>query len=234
MNHFKKSKQNQSKIVKFDKEKVGMKVEIWSDVMCPFCYIGKRRFEKAVNELNLDNIEIEYKSFLLNADLKTDPNLSAQQQLADSKGMSLEEVGKMFNQVTDMAKGEGLNFDFDKSIVANSINAHRILQLAKKEGKQAEVKEMLLKAHFEEGKNIDDAPTLQALAEMAGISKEKCQDVLNSDAFSEDVRADIQRAREIGVKGVPFFVLGGKYAISGAQSAEVFKGALEQSLAEGL
>ncbi|WP_107039484.1 DsbA family oxidoreductase [Brumimicrobium mesophilum] len=211
-----------------------MKIEVWSDVMCPFCYIGKRRLEKAIDELKLEDIEIEYKSFLLNAELKTDPNLSAKQELANSKGMSIEEVGQMFSQVTDMAKGEGLNFDFDKSIVANSINAHRILHLAKQEGKQAEVKELLLKAHFEDGKNIDDSPTLQALAEMAGISKDKCQDVLNSEAFSQDVKADIQKARDIGVKGVPFFVLGGKYAISGAQSTEVFKGALEQSLAEGL
>ncbi|RYM35461.1 DsbA family oxidoreductase [Brumimicrobium glaciale] len=209
-----------------------MKVEIWSDVMCPFCYIGKRRFEKAVKALNLDNIEIEYKSFLLDASLKTDPNISSKQHLANAKGMSLEEVEKMYEQVTDMAKGEGLNFDFDKSIVANSINAHRILHLAKQEGKQAEVKELLLKAHFEEGKNIDDSPTLQALAEMAGISKDKCNAVLNSDAFSEDIKADIQRAKDIGVQGVPFFVLNGKYAISGAQGVEVFKGALEKAGAE--
>lgn len=206
-----------------------MKLEIWSDVMCPFCYIGKRRLEKAIKALNRDDVEIEYKSFLLNADLKTDPSLSAKQQLADSKGMSLEEVGNMFQQVTEMAKTEGLNFDFDKSIVANSINAHRILHLAKQEGKQSEVKELLLKAHFEEGKNIDDAPTLQALAEMAGISTEKCIEVLTSNAFSDDIRNDIQRAREIGVQGVPFFVKDGKYAISGAQPVEVFMEFLEKA-----
>lgn len=209
-----------------------MKVEIWSDVMCPFCYIGKRRFEKAVKALKLDNIEIEYKSFLLDASLKTDPSKSAQQHLADAKGMSVEEANKMYQQMADMAKEEGLNFDFDKSIIANSVNAHRILHLAKKEGKQAEIKELLLKAHFEEGKNIDDAPTLQAMAEMVGISKDKSADVLNSDAFSEDVREDIQRAKDIGVQGVPFFVVDGKYAISGAQSVEVFKGALEKAMAE--
>ncbi|PWH85271.1 DsbA family oxidoreductase [Brumimicrobium oceani] len=206
-----------------------MKLEIWSDVMCPFCYIGKRRLEKAIAALKLEDIEIEYKSFLLNADLKTDPSLNAQQHLADSKGMSLEQVNQMFGQVTAMAKGEGLNFDFDKSIVANSINAHRILHLAKKEGKQAEVKELLLKAHFEEGKNIDDAPTLQELAEKVGISKDKCMDVLQSDAFSDDLRADIQKARSIGVQGVPFFVKDGKYAISGAQSVEVFMEFLEKA-----
>jgi predicted DsbA family dithiol-disulfide isomerase len=209
-----------------------MKVEIWSDVMCPFCYIGKRRFEKAVKALSLDNITIEYKSFLLDATLKTDSNISAQEHLAKAKGISLEEVNKMYQQVTEMAKGEGLNFDFDKSIVANSFNAHRILHLAKQEGKQEEVKELLLKTHFEEGKNIDDAPTLEALAEMAGISKDKCTDVLNSDAFSDAVNEDIKMAREIGVKGVPFFVLEDKYAISGAQSVEVFKEALEKAGAE--
>lgn len=205
-----------------------MKVEIWSDVMCPFCYIGKRRFEKAVKALNLDIVEVEYKSFLLDASLKTDPSISAQEHLAKAKGMSLEEVGKMYQHVTGMAKEEGLNFDFDKSIVANSTNAHRILHLAKQEGKQAELKELLLKAHFEEGKNIDDAPTLQALAELAGISKDKCSEVLNGDAFSDAVNEDIKMAREIGVQGVPFFVLDGKHAISGAQSVEVFMETLEK------
>ena len=209
-----------------------MKVEIWSDVMCPFCYIGKRRFEKAVKALNLDNIEIEYKSFLLDASIKTDTSISTQQHLAQAKGLSMEEVEKMHKQVTEMAKGEDLNFDFDKSIVANSINAHRILHLAKQEGKQDEVKELLLKAHFEEGKNIDDTSTLKSLTEMAGISKDKCNDVLNSDAFSENVKADIQKAKDIGVQGVPFFVLEGKYAISGAQSVEVFVGALEKAGAQ--
>lgn len=206
-----------------------MKIEIWSDIRCPFCYIGKRRFEKAVKELNRNDIEIEYKSFLLDASLVTNPELSAKQHLADSKGISIEEVEKMHDQVINMAKSEGLNFDFDNSIVANSLNAHRILHLAKQEGKQAEIKELLLKAHFEEGKNIDDAPTLQALAKRVGISREKTLEVLKNNAFSDDIRNDIQRARDIGVQGVPFFVKDGKYAVSGAQSVEVFMGFLERA-----
>ncbi|RFC54206.1 DsbA family oxidoreductase [Brumimicrobium aurantiacum] len=209
-----------------------MKIEVWSDIRCPFCYIGKRRLEKAIEALGAENIDVEYKSFLLDPSIKTDETIDAKEHLAHSKGISDDEVTKMFGHVTEMASGEGLKFNFDSSIVANSINAHRLLHLAKQEGKQAEMKEILLKAHFEDGKNIDDAPTLKALAEMAGLSKDKSTEVIESDAFTEEVKNDIQQARDIGVQGVPFFVAEGKYAVSGAQSVDVFKGFLEKAQEE--
>ncbi|MCH6233150.1 DsbA family oxidoreductase [Cognataquiflexum rubidum] len=200
-----------------------MKIEIWSDIMCPFCYIGKRRLESALADFEYaDQIQIEWKSFLLNPDMVTDPSKSTLDYLSETKGWSKAQTLQVTQQVVEMAKGEGLTYHMDKTVVANAMNAHRLLQLAKTMGKGGEMKEWLLKAYFTEGANIDDKATLIRLANEVGLNEQRVGQCLDSDEFAEKVEQDIYESRQIGVRGVPFFVLDRKYGISGAQPKEAF------------
>lgn len=201
--------------------------------MCPFCYIGKKRFDDALAQFeHKDEVEIEWKSFMLSPDLKTDPTKNNNQFLAEHKGISLEEATGMNNYVTDMAAQAGLTYDFNKAIVANSFNAHRFSHFAKQYGKQNEAEEKLFAAYFTEGKNIDDAETLMAMAAELELDVTKLANVMGSGAYAKDVMADIDEAQELGIRGVPFFVLNRKYAISGAQETAVFLDTLQKAFAE--
>lgn len=205
-----------------------MKIEIWSDVMCPFCYIGKRKFEVALAQFeHKENVEIEWKSFLLSPEMQTDPNKNIHQFLAEHKGVSLEEATGMNDNVAHIAAQVGLQYNFDNTIPANSFNAHRFLHFAKKHGKQNEAEELLFKSYFTEGKNIDDAPTLLALANSLGLDADTLTAAMGKGEFTDDVIADIQEAQALGVRGVPFFVFDRKYAVSGAQEPAVFLETLE-------
>lgn len=210
-----------------------MKIEIWSDIMCPFCYIGKRRFEAALEKFShKDKVEVEWKSFLLSPDVETDPTKNMNQFLAEHKGVSVEEAKQMHAYVTDMAAKSGLQYNFDIAIPANSFNAHRFLHFAKHHGKQGEAEEKLFSAYFTEGKNIDDATTIMAIAAELGLDPSALALAMGSDAFVQDVIADVQEAQQIGVRGVPFFVFNRKYAISGAQESDAFLQTLEKSYEE--
>lgn len=201
--------------------------------MCPFCYIGKRRFEEALATFEGKNdVEIEWKSFLLSPELKTDPSKNIHQYLAEHKNISLEEAKGMNDYVTNMAAQVGLTYNFDKAIPANSFNAHRFLHFAKKHGKQNEAEERLFKAYFTEGKNIDDAQTLLLLAIELELDANKLADAMNNGEFTNDVIADINEAQQLGVRGVPFFVFNRKYAVSGAQESEAFTQTLEKAFEE--
>lgn len=209
-----------------------MTIEIWSDIVCPFCYLGKRKLEKALNGFeHRDSIKLVYKSFQLMPHIKTEPGLSINEFLAREKGMSLEQARQMNAYVTEQAAAMGLVFSLDHAIVANTFQAHRLLHYAKSEEKQAETKERLLKAYFSEGKNIDDRHTLVQLAKDIGLTNP--EKVLASDEFALDVREDVQESRRFGVKGVPFFIFDRKYAISGAQEVDVFTNTLEQTFRNG-
>lgn len=210
-----------------------MKVEIWSDVVCPFCYIGKRKFEAALAQFeNASEVELVWHSFLLDPDLKSDGNTNLYEYLAQRKGISVEQSKQMHQQVTDMAKEVGLDYHFEHAVVANSIDAHRLLQLAKQHGLGDAAKEQLFKAYFIDGKNIASHETLQFIGEGIGLEGATVADVLASNAYLAEVQADVAESQRIGVRGVPFFVFDRKYAISGAQPAEAFLGALQTSFAE--
>lgn len=210
-----------------------MQVEIWSDVMCPFCYIGKRRFEKALQQLpEQENIEVIWKSYQLAPDMQTDTSKNINQYLSEHKGISLEHAEQMNDQVTRMAAAEGLVYNFDKAIVANSMNAHRFSHFAKQYGKQNEAEELLFRAYFTEGKNTDDLNTLIDLGNEIGLDSDKLKTVLESEQYTDEVREDIYEAHQIGVRGVPFFVFNRKYAISGAQESGAFAQVLEKSFNE--
>lgn len=204
-----------------------MKIEIWSDVMCPFCYIGKRRIEQALGQTQLnDQVVIEWKSFQLNPQMKTDPSKNINQYLADIKGISLSQAEQMNARVTAMAKETGLEYHFEKAVVANSFDAHRFSHLAKKHGLQHTAEEQLFKAYFTDGKNTADHDTLIKLGNEIGLNADVLKNVLAGDDFGDDVRNDIREAEELGIRGVPFFVFDRKYAISGAQPLEVFTSTL--------
>lgn len=210
-----------------------MKIEIWSDVVCPFCYIGKRKMEKSLEKFPFkDKIEIEWKSFQLNPDQQTNPRISTIEHLAQSKGWSLAQTRQITSNVVEMAKEEGLVFDFDKAVVANTKNAHRLIHLAKESGKQDVMKERLLKAYFSEGKNVDDPNTLIDLGKEVGLDPEDIKQMLDEKLYEGAVDQDIYESRLIGVRGVPFFVLDRKFGISGAQPDEVFDQTLEKAWAE--
>ncbi|NUN68182.1 MAG: DsbA family oxidoreductase [Bacteroidetes bacterium] len=210
-----------------------MKVEIWSDVMCPFCYIGKRHFEAALQEFpGRGSVTVEWKSFQLNPGMVTDPSRNINQYLAEIKGISLEQAQAMNARVTEMAKDAGLTYDFDKAIVANSFDAHRLSHFAKRFGTQDEVEERLFRAYFTEGKNTADHDTLVQLAADAGLDADAVRTMLAGKDFAEDVERDIYEAQQVGARGVPFFVFDEKYAVSGAQPVRLFVQVLNK-VAEG-
>jgi hypothetical protein len=210
-----------------------MKVEIWSDVMCPFCYIGKRKFEKALAQFeHKDKVIVEWKSFQLNPNLVTDPTKNTLEHLAQSKGWTMDYTKQTTAHVSNIAKEQGLDFNFEKAVVANSFDAHRLLNLAKKYILQNECKEQLLKAYFIDGKNTADLELLTKIGINIGLNETEITETLNSNLYANEVNEDIYHAQQLGVKGVPFFVFGNKYAISGAQEPETFLGALNQTFLE--
>ena len=225
------SSKNNIKITK--KKPSKMQVEIWSDVMCPFCYIGKRKFEAALSQFaHKENIEVIWKSYQLNPEMKTDTNKNSIIALAEHKGISVEESKEMHKYVVEMAANIGLKYNMDKTISANSFNAHRLTHYAKSQGKQLEIEEKLFEAYFILGKNIDDTNTLIGLGESVGLSHESLRKVLQGNDYEEDVRKDVYEAQQVGVRGVPFFVFDRKYAVSGAQESAVFLQSLQKSFDE--
>lgn len=210
-----------------------MKVKIWSDVRCPFCYIGKHKFEAALEQFpHKDQIEVDWRSFELDPYLKTDPNLNTLDHLAAIKGLDREQVEQMTEYSTQAAREVGLELDFQDSVVANSFNAHRLMQFAKTRNLGNEIEELLFKAHFSRGQNIDDPEVLTELGVSIGLEEANVREVLSTDAFTSEVRQDQAEAQSMGIRGVPFFVFNDKYGVSGAQPIETFLGALQQSWTE--
>jgi predicted DsbA family dithiol-disulfide isomerase len=206
-----------------------MKVDIWSDVVCPFCYIGKRKFEKALQDFaGKKHINITWHSFQLDPEMENAEGLSVHEYLGKRKGVSAADGKRMNDQMTAIAKEVGLEYDFDKAIITNTQTAHRLLHFAKSKGVQNEMKERLFKAYYTEGKNVGDIDTLAALAAEVGLDAEEVKATLHSDAYVQDVYDDQQEAYSIGVQGVPFFVFNDKYAVSGAQPPHVFAQVLDK------
>lgn len=210
-----------------------MKVEIWSDVMCPFCYIGKRKFENALNRLaGKEKVEIEWKSFELNPGMRTQPGKSVHQYLAEIKGWTPAYAKKMNDHVTGIAADVGLTYHLDKAIIANSFDAHRLSHLAKKYGLQDKIEEALFAAYFTEVKNTADHKVLLDLAVKAGLDESEVKQMLEGDDYHEEVQADEAEAHRLGIHSVPYFVFNRRYAVSGAQAPEIFTQALNTSYRE--
>lgn len=211
-----------------------MKIEVWSDYVCPFCYIGKRRLEEAIQEAALEKeVEVVYKAYELDPNAASTSDKSMVTALSEKYGMSLEEAKATTENVQIQAESVGLKYDFDKMQTANTFHAHRLAKFAEKEGLGEEMTERLLRAYFTEGEKIGTYETLQKLAEEIGLSKERTKEMLHSEEYIDAVKKDIEEAGQIGVRGVPFFVINRKYALSGAQPTETFVEALQKAKNEG-
>ncbi|MGV3488158.1 MAG: DsbA family oxidoreductase [Tuberibacillus sp.] len=210
-----------------------MKVEIWSDFVCPYCYIGKRRFESALGEFaQAKNVEIVYHSFELDPYADRDQYVDIHGALSQKFNISYEQAKAMNENVGRQAQTQGLTYNFDAMVPTNTFNAHRLMHYAKANGKMAEMVEILFRSYFTDGRHIGDEETLAVLAEEAGLSKKQALEVLLSDRYAEDVRSDEQDAQQLGIQGVPFYVINRKYAVSGAQPKEVFINALNRAWSE--
>ncbi len=210
-----------------------MKVEIWSDIACPWCYIGRRRFETALRQFqHRDQVEVIWRSFQLDPNAPHEYSGSSNEMLMERYGMSQQQAEAAHARVTALAAQEGLEYRFDIARPVNSLDAHRLLHLAARHHLQGEMKERLQRAYFTEGALVSDHETLVRLAGEVGLDAGETRKMLESDAFAAEVEAEAHRAHQLGSRGVPFFVFDGKYAVSGAQPAELFLGVLEKAWAD--
>jgi predicted DsbA family dithiol-disulfide isomerase len=206
-----------------------MKIEIWSDIACPFCYLGKRKFDIALAQFSgKDEVEIEWKSFLLNPELKTDPSISIFQYLSEIKGFQVEQARQMMSQIAESGSPIGLDYHFDKVVLANTLKAHRLLHAAKEQGLQHQMGERLFEAYFVEGKNTDDVHELICLAQEVGLDTTALDFSILSEKYDLEIQKDLDLAQHFGVTGVPFFVFDRTHAVSGAQASETFLKTMNQ------
>ncbi|MDM5277439.1 DsbA family oxidoreductase [Paenibacillus silvae] len=206
-----------------------MNIEIWSDIACPFCYIGKQNLEKALEGLPYkDKINIEYKSFELDPSASAYDGTSFADKLAPKFG-GREQAKEFMSHLTQQANSVGLSFQLDSLKPTNTLDAHRLLKWAKTKGKETMLNEKLLVAHFTESRDVGDYNTLADIAEAVGLDREEALGMLNTkDLYADQVRNDQNEARRVGISGVPFFIFNQKYAVSGAQPTESFSQVLEK------
>jgi predicted DsbA family dithiol-disulfide isomerase len=208
-----------------------VRVDVWSDVQCPWCYIGKRRFEEAVRESGVD-VDITYHSFELSPDTPVDFEGTTVDYLVKRKGMAPGQIQQMLQRVTDIAASVGLAYDFDHVHQTNTIKAHELLHYAKERGRQAEMKEALLKAYFIDGGHVGRIADLAGLAAQLGFDRDDVISALESGTYTAAVKADVAQAASYGINGVPFYVFEDKYGVSGAQEPAAFVQVLTQVRAE--
>jgi predicted DsbA family dithiol-disulfide isomerase len=208
-----------------------IKVDIWSDVQCPWCYIGKRKFEAAVAEFD-GEVDVEYHSFELAPDTPVDFDGTPLDYLAQRRGISPEQADQMLERVTGIAASVGLDYDYDHIHQTNTIKAHELLHYAKSQGRQLDMKERLLKAYFVDGRHVGRIEDLADLAAEIGLDRDDVVRVLTEERYLPDVKADVAQAGEYGINGVPFFVFDAKYGVSGAQDPATFANVLAQVASE--
>jgi predicted DsbA family dithiol-disulfide isomerase len=212
-----------------------MLVEIWSDVVCPWCFIGKRRLEKALAAFPHDDVEIVYRSFELDPSSPKVPTQTVAEHLGAKYGGGAAAGQQMVDRVEAVAAEEGLLFRLGEGKRANTVDAHRLLHLALAESpeRQRALKEELLSAYFLRAENVADHDVLLAAAASVGLDETTAREVLATDRYADAVEADIREATSLGATGVPFFVIDRRYGISGAQPVEVFSQVLDRAWSEG-
>lgn len=212
-----------------------MKIEVWSDFVCPFCYIGKRRLETALNNFeHKDEVELVFKSFELDPSAKKKYGENINELIAQKYGITVEKAKESNDQLVEQAKAVGLKYNFDDLIPTNSFDAHRLAHYAKSQGKMNELAERIFKGYFVDSLNISDDKVLAALAGEVGLDSEKALRILESDQYSAEVRNDEESASKFRVGGVPYFVFDNKYAVSGAQPTDLFLDVLNKVKKEEL
>jgi predicted DsbA family dithiol-disulfide isomerase len=210
-----------------------MHIDIWSDVVCPWCYLGKRRLERALEDFDhRADVTIAHRSFQLDPSRPRHETTSRRRMLMAKYHMTEDQVRTMDQRMEQTAAADGLTYHLsDAGQTGNTLDAHRLLHLAKARGREDAMLDRLYRAYFGEQRSVFDTESLVALAAEAGLEADEARQVLDSDAYGQEVAADLQEARMLGVNGVPFFVLDGRYAVSGAQAVEVFKQALAHAWA---
>lgn len=211
-----------------------LKVDIWSDIACPWCYVGKHRFAEGVRRHQAAGggaVDVEYHSFELAPDTPVDFQGNEADFLADHKGLPLPQVRQMLAQMTEVARREGLDFDYDSLQHTNTLMAHEALHAAKAHGRQEQLMERLFRAYFSEGRHVGHEEELADLAADVGLDRESVLGSICAGTYRDAVAADIAQARTYGIRGVPFFVIDQRYGVSGAQDPEVFTQALREATA---
>lgn len=210
-----------------------MQVDIFSDIRCPFCYVGKKKFEKALESFeNRDDIQVVWHSFQLDPSLKTDTEIDPFEFFSKAKGISVREAEMMHSHARNAGKEVGIDFNFENQKVANSYKGHLLIQLAKKENLASQIEEALFQAQFVQAKNIDSEEDLVEIGTSIGLNEEKIREALKSEETAYGVKSDEMLSRQIGVRAVPFFVFNDKYGVSGAQQPATFLEVLEKSYSE--
>lgn len=210
-----------------------MKVEIWSDVVCPFCYLGKRKFENALAQFEYkDQVEVIWHSFQLDPDSHYQPGITLVDYLVEHKGYGAEDIKEMQSELKERGAAVGLVFNQEKALPANTFDAHRIIHLAKAKGLQNEAEERFFKAYFTEGKNIEDKETLSELAGDIGLAAADVASLLEGDQYTDEVKRDIHDSKSLGIRGVPFFLIDERVSVSGAQETNYFLRALTKAWVE--
>jgi len=210
-----------------------MKIELWSDFGCPFCYIGKTRFENALNKFpHKEEVEVIYKAYQLNPNAPKVMTEGVAESFAKGHRTTVEQAKQKFNMFVNAAKEVGLTYDYVNIKLTNTFDSHRLAKWANQFGLEATLTSRLMKAYFTEGLNLSDHNTLLELAEEVGLDIKKAKKVLSSNQYADKVNAEIMEGRQVGVQGVPFFVLNRKYAVSGAQQEDYFLAALNQLWSE--
>jgi predicted DsbA family dithiol-disulfide isomerase len=209
-------------------------VEIWSDVVCPWCYLGKRRFEAALERFeHADEVTVLWRSFELDPQAGPSSDLDPAERLASKYGMSRERAEQLHAEMTERAAEAGLEYHMETTRGGNTLDAHRMIHLAATYGHQGAAQERLMRAYFTDGERIDDRETLVRLVAEVGVDADEARAALEEGRFSDEVRADEQLAQQIGIQGVPFFVLDRRFGVSGAQPPEALLQALEHAWSEG-
>ena len=212
-----------------------MIVEIWSDVACPWCYIGKRRFERALADFDgAADVEVTWRSFQLDPSIPRGSRRTHDEMLAEKMRATPDQVREMNERVTALAAAEGLDYHFERYITVNTLDAHRVGHLARSVGLGPEMHERLFRGQLVEGAVLDDPDTLVRLATEVGLAAETARQVIETDAFADEVLDDIREGQALGVRGVPFFVIDRRYGISGAQPSDLILGALGQARHEAV
>ncbi|MFD8867224.1 DsbA family oxidoreductase [Streptomyces sp. NPDC059590] len=210
-----------------------LRIDVWSDVVCPWCYIGKRRLESALDRFDhADQVEVHWHSFQLDPAHLKGHRRPVFETLAQKTGAPIAQVRAMVQQVTDLAAAEGLTYDLERAVSVNTIDAHRLSHLAAAHGLGDRMHERLLRAHLCEGEVVDDRDTLVRLGAEVGVPEDETRRVLDGDTYDDAVQADVREARRYGATGVPFFVLNRAYGVSGAQSVDTFLSALRTAHAD--
>lgn len=211
-----------------------MKIEIWSDFVCPFCYIGKRQLEKAIEKFQYkDEVTIQFRSYELRPNIPVDTGKSMAEMLMEKFDITVEEAETRLASIAERGKSANLQFNFDTMIPTNTFNAHRLIKYAETEGKAEQLMEIILSSYFTSSKHIGDLATLTKLGVTAGLAEDEVAKVLNDESlFAKEVKADQNKAREIGVRGVPFFLINGEHSIAGSQTPEKFLEYLQQFWSE--